>query len=252
MRDNRPNQSPTAPARKNSRANGPRLPRIERDEIEHIEDETTHLWAISYADFLMVLLSFFVIFFAVDQEEGTYDLIQKIAAKTDADPVEKKDQASVSPVDEAAIHAGVKKTEKIQEVILTGTSPDMKVSLEKQKKKLMLYFPDNVYGPGQFAPDRALQTQIRRIVENLRPYIEDIEITFVGHTDQAPMLGLKQKIMKNNFDLSVIRATRALQFALGLGLPPARVAAKGSAQTRRNSRTLSMVVEVSDPDEVSD
>ena len=46
----------------------PRLPRVERARAIHLEDETSHLWAVSYADFLMVLLSFFIIFFSLDKK----------------------------------------------------------------------------------------------------------------------------------------------------------------------------------------
>ena len=44
--------------------------RVERPNLPQVQDDSTHLWAVSYADFLMVLLCFFILFFSVDGPKG--------------------------------------------------------------------------------------------------------------------------------------------------------------------------------------
>ena len=47
----------------------PRLPRVERNEGGEIDTEENLLWAVSYSDLLMVLMSFFVIYFAANKDK---------------------------------------------------------------------------------------------------------------------------------------------------------------------------------------
>ena len=55
-----------------------RLPRIDRHQGIHVaEDENQHLWAVSYSDFLMALLAFFILFFSMDDTKKD-QLILKI------------------------------------------------------------------------------------------------------------------------------------------------------------------------------
>ncbi|RYZ61654.1 MAG: hypothetical protein EOP09_19695, partial [Proteobacteria bacterium] len=47
-----------------------RYARVERDEVSGVhEDENQHLWAVSYSDFLMALLAFFILFFSTETPE---------------------------------------------------------------------------------------------------------------------------------------------------------------------------------------
>ena len=74
------------------------------------------------------------------------------------------------------------------------------------------------------------------------PYADDIDLTFVGHTDAVPLGVSKTRLMNDNFALSVMRATRALQFSIREGFPAERMAAKGSAEKKRNTRSLSLII----------
>lgn len=210
-----------------------RLPRIERSDDFHVDDETTHLWAISYADFLMVLLSFFILFFSVDSEVKQ-DVIQRILKDTQL-----KTTSSGMGGGSARGPSGIAgmPTKSLVEAL-----KGLDIKIEESKKKIILEFPDNIYSLGQFQVTSDIKNQMGILFKSLTPYYSQIQITFVGHTDQMPFFR-NDSMLKDNFDLSVMRATKALQYSLSLGTPIDRVSAKGSADASRNSRTLSLIIE---------
>ena len=61
------------------------LARVERDdEVTFHEDENAHLWAVSYSDFLMALLAFFILFFSMDdtkKDQLILNLAQEFSTK---------------------------------------------------------------------------------------------------------------------------------------------------------------------------
>lgn len=224
----------------------PRLPRIERSDEYHVEDDTTHLWAVSYADFLMVLLSFFILFFSVDSDDKNL-LIRKIVEATDSSTseVQSSDHASVG-----SGGVGPGKGEVMDQLsgqAMSDILRDFKVEIQKDEKMVEFQFPDNVFSVGQFELSDDIKHQLGLLISKLKPFNDMIELTIVGHTDAAPLSRGRTRVLNDNFDLSVIRATRAVQFAVSEGFSPAYIAAKGSADSKRNSRTLSIVVKPLSP-----
>ena len=92
--------------------------------------------------------------------------------------------------------------------------------MEKLRRKIIFKFEDNIYGLGQFQLNQKSQDELFAVLDLLKPYYEAVDITIVGHTDSRK---LKQndpkRLIKNNFDLSVFRATRALEAAIRYGAP---------------------------------
>ena len=212
-----------------------RLPRIERGEDFHLEDETAHLWAVSYADFLMVLLSFFILFFSTDTQTKD-DIIEVISKKTQKITEGSESSSSLAGTAGTGIDG-------VDVDSLINVLKARNVSVEKLKRKIVFRFADNIYGLGEFRLTQDSRQELFAVLDLLKPYYEAVDITIVGHTDSLKLKQRDQKqLIKNNFDLSVFRATRALEAAIGHGAPIEALAAKGSADFRRNSRTLSLVV----------
>lgn len=214
-----------------------RLPRIEHTDDYHLEDETAHLWAVSYADFLMVLLSFFILFFSTDDQTKD-DIIERISKTTEKmGVVGSADSSSVSA------QTGRGGFSSVDVDALAQILKQRNVTIEKLRRKIIFKFDDNIYGLGEFKLNSESQTELFAVLDLLKPYFESVDITIVGHTDSRKMRQRQsQQLIKNNFDLSVFRATRALEAAITHGAPIEALAAKGSADFRRNSRTLSLVV----------
>lgn len=194
-----------------------------------------HAWAVSYADFLMVLLSFFVIFFSIDSSEKE-SLIDSIAAKSDFDKNKGSGgkQADRTVASYSTLPAGIQEVGEQLEGFF--------VEKVDGKQKLFIYMDDNIYPPGKIDLPAQHIEKLKEILTNLEPYNGKINITFIGHTDQSVVSKSRSKHIKDNFDLSSLRATRALQQAVKADFDPSHMYAQGVAEHTRGTRTLSLVI----------
>ncbi|MCB0390319.1 MAG: OmpA family protein [Bdellovibrionales bacterium] len=236
-----------------------RYHRVERsDDDYHLEDETSHLWAVSYADFLMVLLSFFILFFSVDNQDKN-SIIRSILETTSTKEKGKGSYEGSSKVlgpDNPYIsnysqgnkrytgsYNSNRKMASLSDLQNTIFKKYQYEYIDKQKK-LILRLPDDVYKKGSINLNEKVKEQLSSTLSKLIPFSEQLKITFVGHTDSVPIVK-NRKVIVDNYDLSVLRATRVLQLAIKQGLSPNNLLAKGAAENERNSRSLSIeIVEI--------
>ena len=203
--------------------------RIPRDHPIEIEDDTSHLWAVSYADFLMVLLSFFVLFFSIDDQERESLVKHLSALKWDG----KSSNNGSTPVPEE---------QKVSWQSLRSTLGEKNIKFVSQdKESLILKFPDNLYPPGAVALNKVNSDLLKDTLVKLEKYWPQIEITFIGHAD-SQRLSKKHSFIRNNHDLSALRASRALQLALDMGIPEEHLVSEGWGALRLNSRSLSLLI----------
>ncbi|MFP5518874.1 MAG: flagellar motor protein MotB [Bdellovibrionia bacterium] len=194
-----------------------------------------HSWAVSYADFLMVLLSFFVIFFSVDQnkKETIIDQISNNTELKDAGGKSGK-QLERTIASHSTLPAGIDK-------VATEVEGFFVEKMDKNQK-LFIYFDDNIYPPGKIDLPAKQVEKLKEILTTLQPFNDEINITFVGHTDESVVSKSKNFYLANNFDLSSLRATRALQQAVKAKFDPRHMYAQGVAEHTRGTRTLSLVI----------
>lgn len=235
--------------------------------IHEVQDDTAHLWAVSYADFLMVLLSFFILFFSVDKVTKQ-TIIQKISLITtgQAELSGKAGGAGDGTGTGTGVGAGtgtgngtgpgngtvVTLTEQgasVQSVqVLKGIlSSHYGLKVESEEERLVLQLPDRFFGPGQLKPQGKALAQLKDVLKKIQPYQNEIQITFVGHTDPSPVRKMKGRYVADNFDVSAQRAAKALQIAVRQGFFPRNLTAKGAAEHDRQSRTLSLVISPREP-----
>ncbi len=196
-----------------------------------VQDEGAHLWAVSYADFLMVLMCFFILFFSTN--EGQRDsVISRIGQITQA--------LGVGGANASASLTGSKATVQNEVKSVLANLP---VKISQERENLTLLFSENIYKTGELFPTNLndLKT-LNEALAKLKPYQESIQITFVGHTDITPVSNRHGRYLNDNFDLSSLRATRMLQYAVHSGFIPEHLAAQGSAANVRQSRTISLVI----------
>lgn len=231
----------------------PRAFRQESLGETHIEDDG-HGWAVSYADLLMVLLSFFVIFFSQDKAR-TDGIINQIVAfqgketdKTGRDEpgtggVGKRDlfrgiaASSTGDIDKPGDDPGKSLAEKISEDIET-----MQLELDPAEGKATFMMPDDVYPVSSVELDDRHRQDLKKLLERLLVYKDKVELVFVGHADTLAFRDIPRIVIKNNYDLSAIRATRAIAMAVDIGWPKDVLFSKGASEIERNSRTLSLVI----------
>lgn len=216
-----------------------RLPRIERDEplLVH-EDENSHLWAVSYSDFLMALLSFFILFFSVDKDQRQnllLNLAQDFQSKASA-TVGSGTAGGGSSVDDKN-PSGARTPANLMHA-LSGLS----VTVEKDQENLTVHFPDNFFLPGKHALSGAQETSVANLLKILKPYESKIKLYFEGHADGK--LFKKSKYgASDNFVLSSLRASSALLVARRMGFSEKSLFIEGDSSNTRNSRTISVRIE---------
>lgn len=205
-----------------------RFARIERDEgVEIVEDENSHLWAVAYSDLLMVLLSFFILFFSIDNIERDnliIDLARGIASDVKGLTTDPK------AISTKSLYADLKK---------------LNIQLVQEKENLTLNFPNELFKPGKYHIDKTQASEITKALEMLVQYKGKINIYFEGHADSTPILNVKNNVVQDNFVLSSLRATSALQLARKMGFSEKQLFAQASSSNTRNTRSLSLRIEPS-------
>jgi flagellar motor protein MotB len=223
------------------------LPRIQRREIQHIEEGDSTLWAVSYADLLMVLLAFFVIFFSFDspkeQSKGLKQLAQglKSAGFGGLDPMANSAAPSTpaTPANSSRVGEAPK---RVVGVLGQGLAALGANEVVVEGESLQLLLPDNAFATGQYKLSADLRKRLDEIYETLRPFERDLQIVVVGHADATKFASARNEYLGDNFDLSSLRALRGLQYLLGKGFPHDQITAQGAADGVRNSRTMSLKV----------
>lgn len=223
------------------------LPRIERDiEVEVQEDANAHLWAVSYADFLMALLSFFILFYSVDDQKRE-QLILNISNQLAKDSVLNgaaagtAGSAAMASQDPLAVQTGspaqVRKN-------LVNALQGLEVKIEEENQHLIINFPDDIFSNGSYRLTEGNKNQLTRFLEIARPYNGKFNLFFEGHTDSKPIRKTRTTVITDNYILSSLRASSALQLAVTAGFDEKFLFTQANSSNVRNSRSLSIRLEL--------
>lgn len=197
-----------------------------------IKEEGDQSWAVSYADMLMVLLSFFILFFSVGEEKKA-GVIQQIAEAT----------RSVSGYAVSPELSGKDLEHFDTKRILADLQDQKIVKTELNGERLIIYFADNLFNSGRTVLTPEASRQVRSTLLKMKPYIGQIQLTIVGHSDEVRIRRGFKPYIHSNIDLSAVRASRGVAIAQKIGFSPRHVFIKGTANFVRNTRSLTLVVE---------
>ena len=217
----------------------PRLDRTSREVSRHHVEEAGESWAVSYSDFLMVLLSFFILFFSTDDPKKQKSIIEQIALSVGT-PLNKVSGTSDGNLNPGV--ASVRNPSSLHEISQI-LGPTAQFNVENTHSNLAIHFPENIFSPGNLDIKKAHLKGIEQLLTQLKTYRDGVNITVVGHSDNRQLQNSKSASIQNNFDLSSLRATRFLQRMVKEGFTPEQLSAKGTAEFGRNSRTLSLILE---------
>ncbi|MEI8027602.1 MAG: flagellar motor protein MotB [Pseudomonadota bacterium] len=253
----------------------PRLPknkevrhlRMERKPSTQLAADDGQNWAVSYADMLMVLMSFFVIFFSFEGKQKE-SLLSKLSIEMQAKSskaIVNASQSSENTVGEkggsngvARQQAGIssmgeqtsqqstqqqaEKTDEIMNLISTELEKRLfTVSKEANIEQLTVHLSDQIYGLRQFALNPKLEKELNEVLEIVRPHKDKVRIIFIGHSDSLP-LSAPDSHLANNLDLSSLRASRAISYATSQGFDVRYLSIAAAAENMRNSRSLSLKI----------
>lgn len=216
--------------------------RTDHIDFEHQMHAEENTWAVSYADLLMVLLSFFVIFFSVESSKNKDALIYKILSEV------KNPRAGTGPANGYGQAAqGAKGSRLFTEAdakqmasLFKGLNP----AVGRNPASLTLEFPDNVYKSGTYKLKGDSLKEFHRVFEMLRPYDMQLEVMIIGHSDSkqvaaAPAGGRK---FEDNFELSSLRASAAIREAVTQGFSEDHIRGQAASHNERNTRSISIMI----------
>lgn len=229
----------------------------------HIE-EHEESWAVSYADLLMVLMSFFIVFFNLESGKGEnenelVDIIskpfksgyeakfkgQKIAGTAQSGEIDSlsKLQDELRGLDIKVL--GINKDGKtIRDKNLKGLSSDLdKKDISKTKKirGLLVELPDDIFTLGSFKMNSDIESYINEILVKISKYREKITIVAIGHADVTPVRAGK-KVIDSNFVLSSLRASKAVEYIVSKGYDKNWVFGQAVSVENRATRSLTLKI----------
>lgn len=208
-----------------------------RKKYEEEEEHENHeRWLLSYADFITLLMIFFIIMYAMSNlDKGKYEKLTTALNQAMGDGSSIADTGSKMG---GEIGNGLSEDEKLKKVkenldkYLKDNNLSGGVSTTIEKRGLVVSFKDSLFfdsGKAEVRPEQV--DKFIKICEIINKSIaSDSYIRVEGHTDSVPM---HNEIYKSNWDLSVMRASNVLQILINkAGIKPERVSATGYGEYR--------------------
>ena len=229
------------------------VPRLGRTQspFDDLEGSDSTTWAVSYSDLLMVLMSFFVIFFSFNDSETSKNAVQNIALLLK----KKASGAATTTVPIVAAQAPESKTsqpaEMEQKASLSRKLSDQftqifsssQVKLSTEGNTLTVNFFGDNFKPRAFTVDEGLKKQLNEAVTAILPYKDKIEVVVVGHSDSTPFSKGRSNLIADNYDLSAFRALHILKYLGAQGLTLSHMSAQGDADNTSRKRSFSLKIQ---------
>jgi flagellar motor protein MotB len=187
-------------------------------------------WAVSYADFLMVLLSFFILFFSTDRSSILNHVLVDLHGAS-------RGPSSASGTGTSADGLALTSTEILED--LARKLPGVDLRLAKDRKRIELRLSDGLYRFGEF---RAPETSLAPVLGALAPYQDRLLLTVVGHADATRYQRDTPVIEKNNRTLAGVRAAYAASY-IETRLPGLRIQTRTTNRDARRARSLTILIE---------
>lgn len=192
---------------------------LKKSRKSHQEDDTD-AWLITFADMTVLLMSFFVLLFALSSPDSTRfrevsDALRKHGFYNDALPIE-------DPYEKLKkeLSASMKSSGYDQFMAVTDQSRVVSIDLAATS----FFAP----GSAKFTPDalpmlKLMSVQLEGVAK------EKVMVSVEGHTDDTPSA---TELYPSNWELSTARAANVVRYLIANGFPANKVRAVGFADTQ--------------------
>ena len=235
------------------------LKRKKLNEDALYEDPLQFAWAISYSDLLMVMLCFFIIFFEMSDIMDQTPIRKIILSlKKNIHAIDVGGQ-TIPPATHPALTGAIPQKKDGEEKVrrlspdsikkLAGSGDLVTYNREvlSSGEEVVIDFPEGFFSPGSYELTVRAKEVIGRVLGEIREHENLIQLTFIGHTDSAPVMNLREKNIHSNMILSTFRATDAAFYAIKLGFDRKWVFVQGMGENTRNTRSLSLKIALRSP-----
>lgn len=192
--------------------------------------EVSEGWAVSYSDLLMVLMSFFIIYFNLNTEKENVK-IEQLAFKLINNEILQKQNVTISTNRKIANND-----------LVEGLNPLFKEGKGEQKqvyKEFLIDLPPNIYEVGKYDLSHSVTSKLEKVFDVIREHKKDVDVYFIGHTDVLKFKKNKD-VINSNLVLSSMRAVKAVEYAIKKGFDENQVFVQGLKGQPRNTRSLSL------------
>lgn len=213
---------------------------------KHEEAHENHeRWLLSYADFITLLMIFFIIMYAMSNlDKQKYRQIaaglnKAMGGGGGANIIGVDGSISVeesTPINSNLVDSTEeKKLEQVKEIVdkyLKDSGLSGSVETKVEERGLVLSFKDSLFFDSGKADIKLEQEKKLIEIGKLlnQPLINGSYIRVEGHTDNKP---INTYLYKSNWDLSVIRASNVAQILINQsGIKPERISAAGYGEFR--------------------
>jgi chemotaxis protein MotB len=176
---------------------------------EDHDSDLTHLWVISYSDFMTILMIFFLMLFA-----------HRVWAKKVSWEDRRVEQLRAAQEAQAGM---VQRLSKL-------------ASIDVQAQRIDIQLPGALlFTSGHVDLQESAKELLAKIVPELQKFSGDIVVE--GHTDDLPVS--PHSPYKSNWDLSVARAFSVITFLTEKGIDPSKISARGYGPYRPRAPNIS-------------
>jgi flagellar motor protein MotB len=196
-------------------------------------------WAVSYADFLMVLLSFFIVFFSFDEKSALHNIVVSLSNQN---PGGASAAGNGTGNGVSAPMSGTDEIQLYDNAVLAKVANVFKLNKTEtfvSKERVVVDLPADIYKVGSYTIP---QKDLDAVLKSLTPYQKEISITVMGYSDTTAFQDSKNRVVKDNLTLSSMRAAYASNY-IQQTLPQVQVWIQASEDGKRKTRSLSLVIE---------
>ena len=207
---------------------------------KYVEEEEEHenheRWLLSYADFITLLMIFFIIMYAMSNlNKAKYEKLTTALNEAMGDGSAIADTGSNMGGETGNGLSEDEKLKKVKENLdkyLKDNNLSDSVTTTIEKRGLVVSFKDSLFfdsGKAEVRPEQVDKLiKISKIIN--QSIVGDNYIRVEGYTDSVPV---HNEVYKSNWDLSVMRASNVAQILINqAGIKPERVSAIGYSEYR--------------------
>ncbi|MBK8200807.1 MAG: hypothetical protein IPK68_00260 [Bdellovibrionales bacterium] len=179
----------------------------------HEEVDTEGTWAISYGDMVTLLLSFFVLYFTVDQKSRSSTAPSRIPYG-EFKSLSEKDK----PIDKSAfkLHIGEEKSTEIDQKIIDRLG----AKVHQVGQKIVIEFPGvSFFDIGKIDLRSDGVRMLSDFVTAYLPFAGKYSLGVHSFTDTRQVLRTKHRRFNDNLELSALRSVAAMRVLQSRGIP---------------------------------
>ncbi len=185
------------------------------------ESDSHGSWAISYGDMITLLLTFFILYFSVDDQKGAPPKLDAslLSALTRMD-VKAEEKNTASGLDGALKDKPLRVGSLEDKGIVDFQAPEVGGKIHKLGSQLILEFPEvSFFEFGKIEVSKEGERTLKRFTQLYLPFAGQNRLGIRAFTDDRPVKKEPGKRFEDNLELSALRSVSTMRVLEKAGIP---------------------------------